>query len=267
MPTRCDRFRALHESGTFLLPNPFDAGSARLLEHLGFAAIATTSSGFAASLGRLDQHTTRDELVAHTAAICAAVTIPVNVDAERCFADDEGGVARTVELLAEVGAAGISIEDYDPSAGRIVERARAVELVAEAAEVCHRFGITLTARAENHLYGVTDLDDTIGRLQAFRAAGADVLYAPGPTGLDDIARIVEAAGGPLNVLALRGTPAVAELAAVGVRRISTGGGLAWAAYGAVVAAATELRDAGTVGYLAAALPAAVRNEALSAPPR
>ena len=255
------RFRALHESGTFVIPNPFDVGSGRLLEHLGFAALATTSSGFAASLGRLDQRTTRAELVAHVAAICAAVGIPVNVDAEHCFASDDGGVARTVELLAEAGASGISIEDFDPVRGGLVGLEESVDLVAEAAEACQRHGVLLTARAENHLHGVEDVDDTIGRLQAYRSAGADVFYAPGPTDLAVIRRIVDEAGGPVNVLVLRGGPGVRELADAGVRRVSTGGGMAWAAYGGLVAAATELRDHGTTGYLDTALSAAMRTGA------
>lgn len=259
-----ERFRELHRSGTFVIPNPFDVGSARLLEHLGFEALATTSSGFAASLGRLDQDTTRAQLVAHVAAICAAVRIPVNVDAEHCFADQDGGVTETVELLAAAGASGISIEDFDPSTNSLVDVARSSELVAEAVEACHRHGITLTARAENHLYGVDDLDDTIARLRAYRAAGADVLYAPGPTSMSEIDRLVAEAGGPVNVLVRGGGPGVRELADAGVRRISTGGGLAWAAYGAFVTAATELRELGTTPYLDAALPSTVRDEAFRA---
>ena len=243
------------------MPNPFDVGSAKLLEHIGFPALATTSSGFAATLGRLDQNTTRDELVAHVAAICEAVDIPLNVDAEQCFADRPGGVTETIEQLAQAGAAGVSLEDFDPVTNALIETAKATELVAEAAEACHRHGITLTARAENHLYGVADLDDTIARLQAYRAAGADVLYAPGPTDLTVIGRIVAEAGGPVNVLVLRGGPGVAELSAAGVRRISTGGGMAWAAYGGLVGAATELRDLGTTNYLDTAMPSSLRDAA------
>jgi 2-methylisocitrate lyase-like PEP mutase family enzyme len=248
-----DRFRALHESGTFLLPNPWDVGSARLLEGLGFPALATTSSGLAASLGKLDQQVTRDELVAHVAAVTAAVRVPLNVDAERCFADTAAGIAETVDLLAEAGAAGISIEDYDPVPGRIEIVEAGAERVAAAAEACARHGIVLTARAENHLYGHDDLDDTIGRLSAYRAAGADVVYAPGLRTAADIARLVESVAAPVNVLAVAGAPDVAELTRLGVRRVSTGGALAWAAYGSLRDAARELLESGTTTFRTRAL--------------
>jgi 2-methylisocitrate lyase-like PEP mutase family enzyme len=247
------RFRALHEEGTFLLPNPWDIGSARILAGLGFQAVATTSSGHAASLGRPDQQVTRDELVAHVSAVAGAIRIPLNVDAERCFADHPDGIRETIDLLAAAGAAGISIEDYDPAAGRVESPADAAERVAAAARACARHGIVLTARSENYLYGHPDLDDTIARLRAYRQAGADVVYAPGLLALDDIARVVEAVPAPLNVLALPDGPNVGELAGVGVRRVSTGGGLARAAYGALRDAARELLDSGTSGYLAHAL--------------
>ena len=246
-------FRALHESGTFVLPNPWDVGSARLLESLGFPALATTSSGFAASLGKLDQQVTRAELVAHVAAITAAVRIPVNVDAERCFADTAEGIAETVGLLARAGAAGISIEDYDPHTARVESLESGAERVAAAAEACARHDIVLTARAENHLYGAGDLDDTIARLRAYRKAGADVLYAPGLRERADIARLIEAVDAPVNVLATAGGPSVPELAELGVRRVSVGGALAWAAYGAVRDAARELLDQGTTTFRTGAL--------------
>jgi 2-methylisocitrate lyase-like PEP mutase family enzyme len=248
-----DRFRALHESGTFVIPNPWDVGSARLLSNLGFAALATTSSGLAASLGKQDQQVTRDELVAHVAAVTAAVRIPVNVDAERLFADTPAGLADTVDLLAAAGAAGISIEDYDPAAGRLETLESATERVAAAAEACNRHGILLTARAENHLYGHDDLADTIARLRSYRAAGAHVMYAPGLRTAADIARLVQAVDAPVNVLATATTPPVGDLAALGVRRVSTGGALAWAAYGALRDAARELRDAGTMTFRTRAL--------------
>lgn len=256
-----DAFRSLHTAGTFVLPNPWDVPSARLLEQLGFAALATTSSGFAASLGRADQHVTRDELVAHVATLTAAVRVPLSVDAERGYAADPAGVARTVRLLAEAGASGVSIEDYDPTTGRIDPVEVAAERVAAAASVCVEHGIVLTGRAENHLYGIADLDDTIARLIAYRDAGADCLYAPGLRDLGDIARLVGEVGAPVNVLALRDGPAVPQLAEVGVRRVSTGGSLAWAAYGALVDAAAELRDNGTSGYLDRALPRSMRDAA------
>ncbi|MFI7600302.1 isocitrate lyase/phosphoenolpyruvate mutase family protein [Actinoplanes sp. NPDC049681] len=254
-------FRRLHSAGTFVIPNPWDVPSARLLEHLGFPALATTSSGFAASLGRADQHVTLDELVAHVAALTAAVTVPVSVDAERGYADDPAGVAETVRMLADAGASGVSIEDYDPGAGRVEPVGVAVERIAAAASVCDRYGIVLTGRAENHLYGIEDLPDTIARLSAYRDAGAACVYAPGLTDLSDIARVVGEVGGAVNVLALRHGPAVPQLAEAGVRRVSTGGSLAWAAYGALVRAAEELRESGTSTYLDAALPRPVRDAA------
>jgi 2-methylisocitrate lyase-like PEP mutase family enzyme len=262
--TMRQRFRELHESGTFVIPNPWDVGSARVLEAMGFSALATTSSGFAASLGLPDQHVTRDQLVAHVAAICEAVDIPLNVDAERCYADDVAGVAQTIELLAAAGASGISIEDYDPATGAVDQIDVAVARVAAAAEACERHGITLTGRCENMLYGFADLDDTIERLQAYRGAGAHVAYAPGLMKLDDVARVVEAVPGPHNVLAFRKGPPVGELASVGVRRVSTGGSLAWAAYGGLATAAQELLDAGTSTYLDHALPRDIRGKAFHA---
>ncbi len=259
-----DRFRSLHESGTFLLPNPWDVGSARLLGTLGFPALATTSSGLAASLGKPDQQVTRDELVAHVAAVTAAVRIPLNVDAERCFADTPDGIAETVDLLAGAGAAGISIEDYDPATGRIETTEAGTARVAAAAAACARHGIVLTARAENHLYGHDDLDDTVERLRAYRDAGADVLYAPGLHTAADITRVVEAVAAPVNVLAVPGAPDVAELTRLGVRRVSTGGALAWAAYGALRDAARELLTAGTTTFRHRALTAEERDRAFGA---
>src|SRR5918911_594210 len=164
-------FRRLHTSGTFVLPNPWDVPSARLLAHLGFPALATTSSGFAASLGRADQRVTRDELVSHVATLTAAVHVPVSVDAERGYAEDPAGVAETVQMLAQAGASGVSIEDYDPATGRVDPVDVAVERIAAASSVCARYGMVLTGRAENHLYGIADLTDTISRLVAYRDAG------------------------------------------------------------------------------------------------
>jgi 2-methylisocitrate lyase-like PEP mutase family enzyme len=248
---RRERFRELHaRDQLFVMPNPWDPGSARLLEHSGFEALATTSAGYAWSLGRLDQHVTRDELVAHVAAITAAVSVPLNVDSERCYPDDPGGVATTVELLADAGAAGFSIEDYDPVAERIDELGIAVERVAVAVEATRRLPepMVLTARAENHIRGVDDLDDTIARLSAYRDAGADVVYAPGLTDLRQITAVVSAVGIPVNVLALPGAPALSELATAGVRRVSTGSLLAGAAYGALMAGGRELQTQGTSSY-------------------
>jgi 2-methylisocitrate lyase-like PEP mutase family enzyme len=257
------RFRALHErQKLFVMPNPWDVGSARLLAAAGFEALATTSAGFAWSLGKLDQSVTRDELVAHVASLAAATAIPLNVDSERCYPDDPGGVAETVSLLAEAGAAGCSIEDWDPAAGAVDDVAVAAERVAVAAEAAHRLPepLVLTGRAENHIRGVDDLDDTIARLVAYRDAGADVVYAPGLADLAQIRAVVDAVGVPLNVLALPHGTSIPELADAGVRRVSTGGALARAAYGALLAAAQELRDKGTSTYAAGG----VSNETLAA---
>ncbi|MDY7090457.1 MAG: isocitrate lyase/phosphoenolpyruvate mutase family protein [Actinomycetota bacterium] len=245
------RFKALHEAGTFVMPNPWDVGSARILEGLGFPALATTSSGLAATLGKADQQVTRDELVAHVRALTAAIGVPLNVDAERCFDD----VAETVELLAQAGAAGISIEDYDPARERIETVEEGARRVALAKEACARHGVVLTARAENLLYGHDDLDDTIRRLRAYRQAGADVVYAPGLRASADIARVVAEVAAPVNVLAVAGAPPVDELTKLGVRRVSTGGALAWAAYGALRDAARELLDLGTTTFRSRSLTA------------
>jgi 2-methylisocitrate lyase-like PEP mutase family enzyme len=250
------RFRELHaRDQLFVMPNPWDVGSAKLLESLGFEALATTSAGFALAIGRRDQTVTRDELVEHVRQLAAATALPLNVDSERLYPDDPGGVAETVALLAEAGAAGCSVEDYDPARGRIDDVGVAAERVATAAEAAHVLAdpMVLTARAENHLYDAADLDDTIARLVAYRDAGADVVYAPGLRDLGEVGLTVEAVGVPVNVLALPGGPSVSELASVGVRRVSTGSLLSRAAYGALVAAAEELRDAGTSSYAAGAL--------------
>jgi 2-methylisocitrate lyase-like PEP mutase family enzyme len=245
------RFRALHErEQLFVMPNPWDVGSARLLESAGFEALATTSAGFAWSLGKLDQNVSRDELVAHVATLASASDLPLNVDSERCYPDDPGGVGRTVELLAEAGAAGFSIEDYDPRTGSIDDVALAAQRVAEAAEATRKEDepLVLTGRAENHIRGVDDLDDTIARLIAYRDAGADVVFAPGLTDLEQIAKVVDAVRTPLNVLALSSGPSLHELATAGVRRVSTGSLLAGAAYGALLEGARELREEGTSRY-------------------
>lgn len=236
------RFRELHTEGLFVMPNPWDVGSAVRLAELGFEALATTSSGFAWSLGKQDREVTLDELLPHVAAIVAAVDVPLNVDSERCFADDPGGVARTVQRLAEAGASGCSIEDYDPATGAIDDIAKAAERVAAAAEAAAAAGMTLTARAENLLHGVTDLDDTISRLVAYRDAGAPVLYAPGLRAATDITRVATAVERPLNVLLLPNGPSIGDLRAAGVRRVSTGGALARAAYATLTEHATPLLD-------------------------
>jgi 2-methylisocitrate lyase-like PEP mutase family enzyme len=252
---RRDRFRELHaEDRLFLMPNPWDVGSALLLEELGFPALATTSAGFAWSIGKPDQQVTRDELVAHVATIAAAVDIPLNVDSERLYPDDPGGVAETVRLLAEAGASGCSIEDYNPAAGGMDDVADQAERVAETAEAAHAAGMVLTGRCEHHIRGVDDLEATIARLVAYRDAGADCLYAPGLTDLEQIRRVVDEVGAPINVLALPAGPPIGDLEAIGVRRISTGSLLAGVAYGALVNGARELFDEGTSDYAAGHVP-------------
>ena len=246
------RFLALHHDRHPLLqPNAWDAGSARLLQQLAFDAIATTSSGYAATLGRLDGAATRDKVLEHCTQLAAAVHIPVAADTENCFAETADGVAETVRLAAGTGLAGCSSEDYTRvDGGRLYGIEEAAERVAAAAEAAHAgpTHLVLTARAENHIRGVTDLTDTIARLQAYQEAGADVLFAPGLRAIDDIRTVVSSVDRPVNVLPGAGCPTIAELAAAGVSRISVGGSFAWTAYAALVDAATELRDAGTYGY-------------------
>jgi 2-methylisocitrate lyase-like PEP mutase family enzyme len=245
------RFRALHAGEhLFLMPNPWDVGSARLLAACGFEALATTSAGFAWSIGKLDQSVSRDELIAHVASLAEATPLPLNVDSERCFPDDPGGVTETVALLAAAGACGFSVEDYDPATDSIDDIEVAAERVGLAAEAAHRLSdpMVLTARAERHIHGGDDFDDTIVRLIAYRDAGADVVYAPGLRNIDQVATVVDAVGAPVNVLALPGGPTIAELAAAGVRRVSTGSSLTRSAYGALMAGASELLDEGTSRY-------------------
>lgn len=246
------QFTELHKAGCFIIPNAWDIGSARILGSLGYVAIATTSSGHAATLGRMDQQVTLEELLTHVRALVDSVDLPVSVDAERCFADTSAGVARTVEEIEATGAAGVSIEDYNPRRG-IDPVNVASERVAAAAEVTRSAGMVLTARAENHLYGVEDLDETIARLKAYRQAGADVMYAPGLADVDQIERVVVETEAPVNVLARADGPAVWSLAEAGVRRVSTGGALAFAAYGALAAAGRELLTNGTSTYTARSL--------------
>jgi 2-methylisocitrate lyase-like PEP mutase family enzyme len=248
---RCARFRALHQREQLLvMPNPWDAGSARLLEAAGFEALATTSAGFAWSQGKLDGAVSREALVAHVTALAAATQVPLNVDSERCYPDEPGGVAETVRLLAAAGAAGCSVEDYNPAQDGMDEIGVAAARVAEAAAAASKFSepLVITGRAENHIHGVDDLDDTIARLLAYRDAGAEVVYAPGLTDLAQIAAVVEAVGVPVNVLALPAAPALGELESAGVGRVSTGSLLTGVAYGALLAGAKELRELGTSRY-------------------
>lgn len=244
------RFFDLHFSERpLLLPNPWDLGSAKLLAAMGFKALATTSGGFAGSLGRLDGNVARDEAVAHAAALGAATRLPVNGDFENCFADDPEGVAETVRLAVAAGIEGCSVEDW--SGSEIYDIGLATERVAAASEAAHGGSapVVLTARAENQLRRQHDLKDTIARLQRYQEAGADVLYAPALRTVDEVRAVLDSVEVPVNVLVVPGLPAVTELAEAGVRRVSIGSTFAYAAYGAMIRAATEFRDAGTYGFL------------------
>lgn len=246
------RFLELHRSEhPLLLPNPWDLGSAKLLASLGFKALASTSGGFAASLGRADGAVSREEALAHAHAIGEASGLPVNGDFENGFGDEPAAVVETIEGALEAGIAGCSIEDW--SGSEIYSHEHAVERVAAAAEVAHRgpVGLVLTARAENHIHGRDELADTIARLRSYEEAGADVLYAPGLRSMNDIRAVLGAVQKPLNVLAMPGVPSVGELADAGVSRVSVGGAFASAAYAALLGAASELRDEGTYGYFEA----------------
>jgi 2-methylisocitrate lyase-like PEP mutase family enzyme len=268
---RAKRFLSLHEGEKpLLLPNPWDRGSAKLLAALGFEALATTSSGAAATLGRLDGSMTAEEALASVVEIVEATDLPVSADLENGFADDPEGVAETLRLALAAGLAGASIEDYS---GRedapFYEIGHAAERVAAAVEVAHNgpTRLVLTARAENHLRGVDDLSDTIARLQAYEEAGADVLYAPGLRSLEDIRQVVSSVERPVNVLAFPGVPTVPELASVGVKRVSVGGAFAFAALGATVEAARELLGEGTYGYFEqTGLGLEIARPAFAAPP-
>jgi len=247
-------FQALHQGeGAFVIPNPWDVGTARLLAHLGFESLASTSAGFAFSMGREDYQVERDEMMTHIAELASATSLPVSADLENGFGDEPEVAAETIALAAAAGVVGGSIEDATGRADApIYELAHAVERVRAAAEAARAlsFPFTLTARAENYLVGRTNIDDTIRRLQAYQQAGADVLYAPGLTSRDDIAAVVSSLDRPVNVLAgVKGMQfGVAELSALGVKRISVGGSLARAALGAFHRAAQEMRDQGTFNF-------------------
>ena len=257
MSALTDRFRQLHQSGCFVLPNPWDAGSARLLAQLGFQALATTSSGFAWTLGRRDNHVTLDEALAHFHAITGAVNVPVNADFEGGFAAQPEAVAGNVTKATATGIAGLSIEDSTGDAANplfefdlSVKRVKAARVAIDKSGT----GVLLTARSEGFLVGRPDLGETIRRLTAYAAAGADCLYAPGLRSMRDIQAVVEAvAPKPVNVLAGSDTT-VAELAASGVRRISVGGALARTAWTGFLAAAREINDKGTFSALGRAIP-------------
>jgi 2-methylisocitrate lyase-like PEP mutase family enzyme len=248
---RATRFLELHrQEQPLILVNAWDVGSAKLLASLGLQALATTSSGYAATLGRLDYSVSREEALAHAAALVAATDVPVSADFEDGFAGDPAGVAESVRLALDVGLAGCSVEDWSGDEERLYDAGAAAERVAAAAEAAHSgpVRLVLTARAENYLRGVPDLGDTIARLQAYQEAGADVLYAPGLERAEDIRELVASVELPVNVLARPGVPPVSALGVLGVKRVSVGGGFAFAALGAVIGAATELRSEGTYGF-------------------
>lgn len=258
------RFLELHRPGQpLLMPNAWDIGSAKLFESLGFEALATTSGGFAATRGKLDGAMTKDEVLAHSGELAGAVAVPVSADLENCFAHDPAGVAATIAAAAAVGLAGGSVEDFtgdrdDP----MYETAHAVDRVRAAAEAAQSGPepFVLTARCENYLHGRTDLGDTIARLQAYQEAGADVLFAPRVVDPAELKQLLAAVDLPVSVLVTADAPPVGELAALGVSRISVGGAIAVAAYGAAVNAVTELREQGTTSYweLAAVAGPAIR---------
>jgi 2-methylisocitrate lyase-like PEP mutase family enzyme len=263
MSSSTDRFRQLHESGCFVLPNPWDAGSARLLVRLGFPALATTSSGFAWTLGRPDNHVSLAEALAHLRAITRAVEVPINGDFEGGFAVEPAGVAANVTAATATGVAGISIEDSTGVAANplfdfdlSVERVKAARAAIDKSGT----GVLLTARSEGFIAGRPDLGETIRRLAAYAAAGADCLYAPGLRNMSDIKAVVKAvAPKPVNVLAGSDFTTVAELAAAGVRRISVGGALARTAWTGFLAAAKEIAEKGTFSALGRAIPSGEMN--------
>ena len=268
---KAQRFQALHatEPG-FIIPNPWDPGSARLLASLGFQALATTSAGFAFSRGLPDGNVPRDLMMQHLSELCASTHLPISADLLNGFGPQPSDVARCIIDAAEQGVVGGSIEDSTGDADApIMGLAQAVERVAAAVEAARSlpFPFTLTARAENHFAGIADLDDTIRRLLAFQEAGADVLFAPGLARREDIAEVLKAVDRPINVLI--GMPGMSlstqELLNMGVRRISVGGSLARVSLGALARAATELRDQGTTGYNQSALRGAELNKLFSAP--
>lgn len=255
---KCSIFSALHHrDSAFIIPNPWDVGSARLLAATGFEALATTSVGYAFSVGRQDHGIPRDEMIAHVASLVAATDLPVSADLENGFGDDPATVAETIRMAAAAGLAGCSIEDStngsSTASGPIYEFERAVERIRAAVEVVHGlpFPFMLTARAENYLHGLRDLKDTIRRLQAFQEAGANVLYAPGMTDMEDIRTMVNSVDLPVNVLAgMQGVHFNMDaLSEAGVKRVSVGGALTRVALGAFLRAAREMKERGTFSFV------------------
>jgi 2-methylisocitrate lyase-like PEP mutase family enzyme len=247
-----EAFRALHQGEPFVIPNPWDAGSARVLEALGFQALATTSSGFAFTLGRPDGEASLDELVEHVRALDRCTGLPVSVDLENGHGPEPQDAATAIELAAGAGAVGGSIEDWDPARGLYpLQEAVARVSAAAAAARSLSFPFVLTARAENHIRGNPDLQDTIARLRAYQEAGADVLYAPGLRDVDEIRAVCSAVDRPVNVLAHRGLT-VAQIVQAGGQRISVGGALTWTAVEAMAQAAVSIRDQGDFSSLGSA---------------
>ena len=247
--SKAERFRALHEGEPFVIPNPWDIGSARVFEALGFKALATTSGGFAYTLGRLDGGVTLEEVIEHVGELAAATSLPISVDLENGYGPEPEDAARAITSAAEAGAVGGSIEDYDPE-GRIYESGHATERIAAAREAVDRldFPFTLTGRAENHLRGKPDLDDTIARLQAYERAGADVIYAPGLHKVEQISAVRDATTKPQNVLALPSF-SVAEIAEAGGQRLSVGSMLTWVSVDAMANAAQQILDTGDLSVM------------------
>jgi 2-methylisocitrate lyase-like PEP mutase family enzyme len=251
-PTQLEKgasFRSLHEGDPFIIPNPWDAGSARVLAGLGFQALATTSSGFAFTRGRADGTLTLDDAIDHIRSLDRSTNLPVSADLENGFGPTPEAAATAITTAANAGAVGGSIEDYDPD-GHLYSLDHAVERIAAANEAARDLGFhfMLTARAENHIRGNPDLGDTITRLQAYERAGADVLYAPGLASGEEIRIVCESINQPLNVLARPGLT-MTEIVDAGARRISVGGGLTWVAVAAMVAAAEKMRDEGDLTSL------------------
>ncbi|MEZ5552949.1 MAG: isocitrate lyase/phosphoenolpyruvate mutase family protein [Pseudomonadales bacterium] len=263
---KCDQFAALHsQADAFIIPNPWDAGSAKILQELGFKALATTSAGFAYSLGRTDGKPTLEEKLAHCRTLASATDIPVNADFEDGFADDPETVATNVLRLLETGVAGGSIEDFSRSTRTLFGRNQAVERLQAAAEAIENSGLAfqLTARAENLLRGVNDLDDTIQRLLAYQAAGAHVLYAPGIRTLKDLRTVTGSIQRPFNVLGVFMPDAsLQDFSAAGAKRVSVGGALTWAAVKPLLDAGREMLDQGTFGWIRNTAPGAEVNRLL-----
>lgn len=252
---KCETFRDLHQrAGAFVIPNPWNIGTARLLAASGFEALATTSVGYAFSVGRQDHGISRDEMIEHTAELCAAIDLPINADLENGFGNDPDTVAETIRMAAGAGLAGCSIEDSTNDDGNpVYAMDLAVDRVRAAVDVVRNlpFPFMLTARAENYLHGRRDLNDTIQRLQAFQEAGANVLYAPGLTDMGEIETLIKSVDRPVNVLAgMTGTHFdMSVLERVGAKRVSTGGALTRVAFAAVLEAAREMRDKGTFEFV------------------